>query len=159
LDKPNISGYWLSLGGDVATSGRDENGKNMSLNIQNAENLGEKTDWVVDCPTEYFATATSGTFRRKNQYYDKPWHHIINPQTLEPAVTDIRLATVCAEDAIKADVLASCAVILGSGQASAFLKKHGVKSALLQCFDDKGVAFEKKFGENIRKSGTTDVAA
>jgi hypothetical protein len=46
-------------------------------------------------------------------------------------------------------VLASCAVILGSKKAPGFLKKHGIKSALLQGIDKKGVLFEVKFGPRI----------
>ena len=154
LDGLSIHGYWMSLGGDVATKGKDVGGNNLSLNIQNAHNLSEKTDWIIECPIRYSATATSGIFRRKNQFSNKTWHHIINPLTLEPAVTDVRLATVCADTATRADVLASCAVILGSKKAPDFLKKHGVKSALLQCVNEKGKPFEKKFGTNIIKVNT-----
>lgn len=152
LDGLPIQGYWMSLGGDVATSGKDANGNNLSLNIQSAKNLDEKSVWIVDCPIKYSAAATSGTFRRKNQFSNKSWHHIINPLTLEPVVTDVRLATVCADTATRADVLASCAVILGSKKAPNFLKKHGIKSALLQCVDDNGVAFEVKFGPRIKNA-------
>jgi thiamine biosynthesis lipoprotein len=157
LDGLAISGYWMTLGGDVATKGKDENGNNLSLNIQNAHNLSETTDWIIECPENYSAAATSGTFRRKNQFSDKDWHHIINPHTLEPAVTDIKLATVCADTATRADVLASCAVILGSKKAPAFLKKHGVESALLQCMDEKGEYFERKFGTKIIKINTEKI--
>ncbi|MCX6728503.1 MAG: FAD:protein FMN transferase [Candidatus Saccharibacteria bacterium] len=152
LDSLSIQGYWMSLGGDVATSGKDLNGNSLSLNIQSAKNLDEKSDWVIDCPIKYSAAATSGTFKRKNQFSDKTWHHIINPLTLEPAVTDIRLATICADTATRADVLASCAVILGSKKAPTFLKKHGIKSALLQCVDRDGVDFEVRFGPRIRRA-------
>lgn len=152
LEELPIQGYWMSLGGDVVTKGKDKNGNNLSLNIQNAENLSEKTKWIVECPIGYSATATSGTFRRKNQFSNKFWHHIINPYTLEPAVTDIRLATVCADTATRADVLASCAVILGSKKAPDFLKRHGIKSALLQCIDKDGVGFDVKFGPRIKNA-------
>ena len=152
LAKQSVQGYWLSIGGDIATMGLDKFGRHIKVDIQNAGNLTNITDWIIDCPTKNFSVATSGTFRRVGQNGDKDWHHIINPTTLEPAITDIRLATVCADSAIKADVLASCAVILGSKKAPAFLKKRGVKSAILQCIDENGVAFEKVFGSNIKKN-------
>ena len=151
LKNQSIQGYWLSLGGDVVTMGLDKFNNHIRLDIQNANNLSSTTDWIINCPAEHFATATSGTFKRKNQNEKKEWHHIIDPITLEPAVTDIRLATVCADTAVRADVLASCAVILGSKKAPAFLKSHGVKAALLQCVDENGVAFEKVFGKIIKE--------
>lgn len=151
LNRQSLSGYWMSLGGDVVTKGCDENGNNMTLNVQNANDLSGVSDWIVNCPIEYSSTATSGTFRRKGQNIPKSWHHIIDPNTLEPAITDIRLATICADTALQADVLASCAVILGSKKAPEFLEKHGVQSALLQCIDRDGVPFEKVFGDIIYK--------
>lgn len=151
LKNQPVQGYWLSLGGDIVTMGRDENDKQLILAIQDAENLETLSEWIVTCPPEHAAVATSGTYRRKGQDFIKDWHHIIDPFTLEPAVTDIRLATVCAATALRADVLASCAVILGSKKAPAFLKKHGAVATLLQCVNDKGANFEKVFGERITK--------
>ena len=151
LDSYPIVGYWLSMGGDIVTKGVDENGNNIILNIQDANNLGGVSEWIVNCPKEYFSVATSGTFKRKHQNIPEGWHHIINPKTQMPAVTDIRLATICADKSVDSDVLASCAIILGSKKAPAFLKKHGAKSALLQCMTSEGLVFEKVFGEQINK--------
>jgi thiamine biosynthesis lipoprotein len=151
LTNEPVEGYWLSIGGDIATLGHDERDNNISLSIQDANDTDNVTNWTVFCPSGHSSTATSGTFNRKTQNADKNWHHSIDPRTLQPAVTDIRLATVCASTVIEADVLASCAVILGSKKAPSFLKKHGVRAALLQCADDEGRFFIKKFGKYIKK--------
>jgi len=151
LKDEQIQGYWLSLSGDVATMGRDQNGANLTLGIQSAYNPKNTTDWIVNCPLGQFATATSGTFRRQGQDIDKNWHHIIDPLTLKPAATDIKLATVCDKSVLRADVFASCAVILGSKKAPSFLEKNGINSALFQCIDENGKAFEKVIGSKITK--------
>ncbi|MEP7204579.1 MAG: FAD:protein FMN transferase [Candidatus Saccharibacteria bacterium] len=150
LVKAGVAGYWLSFGGDIATGGTDEYGRNLSLHIQAANDLGGVLDWAVHCPTTPFAVATSGTFRRQNQIVGAGWHHIIDPVTFEPARTDVKLATVCADNTLLADVLASCAVILGSKLAPAFLKSHGALAMLLQCHDDSG-SFDTHFGPSIAK--------
>ena len=152
LQNKSDQGYWLSLGGDIVTMGYDKLGQPINLNIQDANDLSSTTNWIIGCPIEHFAVATSGTFKRIGQDNKKDWHHIIDPLTQKPAETDIRLATVCADTAIKADVLASCAVILGSKVAIRFLKAQGVKSAILQCVDENGVFFEKVFGKNIKEN-------
>lgn len=151
-DQAGVEGYWLSLGGDISTWGCDALGKNIMLGIQDAEDLDSNTDWIINCPRKHAGVATSGTFRRQNQNNDKAWHHIIDPISLSPAVTDIRLATVCADSAIEADVLASCAIILGSEKAPAFLKKYGAKAVLLQCTNNVGENFDIQFGSMIKKS-------
>ena len=149
--QPKIVGFWLSLGGDILTYGYDENGRRMSVDIQSAVTINYTTDWVIDCSGDDYAVATSGTFRRSSQVSALAWHHIIDPLTLVSAKTDIKLATVCARTAFEADVLASCAVILGSKKAIPLLKQNGVKAAFLQCIDADGNCFEKKFGANIHK--------
>jgi thiamine biosynthesis lipoprotein len=151
LDRPDIYGYRLSLGGDIATAGHDEHGEPWVLYIQDANNLSGEVDLAIHCPSTPFAVATSGTFRRKNQTKAKDWHHIIDPLTLRPATTDVRLATVCASSALEADVFASCAVLLGSQKAPKILKKQEVQAMLLQCADETGV-FEEHFGSVIRKT-------
>jgi thiamine biosynthesis lipoprotein len=151
LDSSNIQGYWLSLSGDIITKGHDEDGNKIYIDIQDANSLGKTGNWVIECFDEHCGIATSGTFRRAGQNTKDPWHHIIDPSTMKPAKTDIRLATICTNNTLMADVMASCAVILGSEKAPAFLKSHGVESALLQCIDKNGVTFEKSFGNKIRQ--------
>lgn len=146
----DIQGYWLSFGGDIVTGGVDKNGGKITINIQSAEKLDQVSNWMVECPSRQYGVATSGTFRRNNQVAKKNWHHIINPVTQEPAITDIRLVTVCADTSLMADVLASSAVILGSNKGLDFLKEHGAKAALLQCIDNQGKVFEKVFGSAIK---------
>ena len=150
-----FTNYRLSLGGDIVTLGSDENGQNWKINIQDANNLRGQVDWVIRCPTEHFAIATSGTFRRQGQTIDRAWHHIIDPITLQPAKTDIRLATVCADTALVADVLASCAVIIGSQDGMVFLKKQRARATLLQGQDETGV-LKKHFGRYIIKESKAE---
>ena len=133
LAPQNLHGYLLSFGGDIATYGRNQADESWSVYIQDAYNLSGNHSMVVACPDEPFAVATSGTLRRSRQRAGKPWHHLIDPATFEPATTDILLATICADTTLEADALASCAVILGSERAPKFLLSKGVKAMLLQC--------------------------
>ena len=51
---------------------------------------------------------------------------------------------------MRADVLASCAIILGSGQAVPFLKKQFIEAVYLQGSDDTGKIIRKKFGKALQ---------
>lgn len=150
MNTAGVANYWMNLSGDIATAGHDQNAKSWAVDIQNSRDLQSVSDWSIACPIEPFAIATSGTFKRKGHSVDYDWHHIIDPITLKPAQTDIRLATICAPTTLQADVLASCAIILGSDKAPDWLRSHGVSDFLLQCEDATGV-FEKQFGTAILK--------
>lgn len=121
IDTDSLEGYWISLSGDIISWGVDEDAEAWETTIQQS-----RTDASV--PTivghgEQLGIATSGTFRRDaHASKTQDWHHIIDPKTGKSSRTDIGLATVVASTAIRADVLASAAVLLGSRDAPAFLR-------------------------------------
>jgi thiamine biosynthesis lipoprotein len=146
----NLAGYVLTFGGDIATYGVNQAAAPWTIFIQDAQNLASTLETMILCPQTGFGVATSGTFRRTG-HTGNSWHHIIDPSTLKPALTDIRLATVCAETTLEADVLASCAVILGSTKAPDFLRSQGIKQLLLQC-ESAHSRYHVEFGFEALKS-------
>ena len=130
---PNaVTGYWLSFGGDLAIGGKSPNGGLWTVGIQSASDLGENAGTLTLRGPETYGVATSGTMIHRGKTSSRAWHHIIDPRTHKPAKTDVLLATAVSSSALRADVLASCAVILGSEQGLVFLKTHEVKAAMLQ---------------------------
>ncbi|MBW4062117.1 FAD:protein FMN transferase [Candidatus Saccharibacteria bacterium] len=125
-----ISGYWLSFGGDIAVGGRNEQNQPWTVLIQSAADPAKNIASLK--PDGTSGVATSGINIHTGIKAGEVWHHIIDPRTLRPAKTDILLATVSDKSALRADVLASCAVILGGGQAMEFLKQHQADAAVLQ---------------------------
>jgi thiamine biosynthesis lipoprotein len=131
LQQLGVAGYWLSLSGDVAAWGHDAAGEPLRVAIQDANQHHGHLPYQIRCHTAAAGVATSGTFHRSNQPH-QIGHHLIDPRTGRPATTDLALATVVAKSATAADILASCAVILGSDQAPDFLHNQSVKAYVLQ---------------------------
>ncbi len=145
---PNIvTGYWLSFGGDIAVSGHDEHNQPWAITVESADDPLRNIATVSSAKIN--AVATSGTIVHRGKKANRSWHHIIDPRTRRPAKTDVLLSTVCDSSALRADVLASCAVILGSNRGLQFLKDHGVKAALLQYRKANGKTHTLNFGNNI----------
>jgi FAD:protein FMN transferase len=147
-----VAGYWFSIGGDVVGAGVDILGQPWNIAIQGAHETAA-SNWQVQTTGARFAAATSGTMIRQGTSGGRDWHHLIDPRTLQPAVSDTSMATVYTVSAVQADVLASCAIILGSHEAVTFLKKHSVVAACLQGTDATGKAINKKFGRALRPVG------
>jgi len=78
-----------------------------------------------------FGLATSGTSVHRWAHGDLTTHHLIDPRTDEPALTDIVQATVLARTAGEAEALAKTAVILGSEAALVALGGPRVHGAIL----------------------------
>lgn len=126
----SVTGYWLSLGGDIAVGGHDEKGDPWKVHIQSSDDPDINVGYLV--ASTNCGIATSGTIVHQGKTHDKTWHHLIDPRTGNPANTDVLLATVCDESSVRADVFASCAVILGSKQGKMFLKNVGIKDVVFQ---------------------------
>jgi thiamine biosynthesis lipoprotein len=60
------------------------------------------------------AIATSGRDRRRWRCGDEERHHLIDPATSRPAVTDVLHVTVVAPTAVEAEVLAKVAFLGGA---------------------------------------------
>ena len=78
-----------------------------------------------------FGVATSGTSVHRWAHARGDAHHLIDPHTWRPAVTDIVQATVVAGSAREAEALAKAAVIVGTARAFALLDRPGVLGALI----------------------------
>lgn len=142
-------GYWFSLGGDIVSGGVDDNGNPWVIEVQ-AASKHDLAAGYIHTKGDRCAAATSGTVARTGKQQGKPWHHLIDPRSLKPADTDIVLATLNGRSAFDADVLASCAVILGSKRAASFLSEQGVTDWLIQYRDKAGNIRTKKQGSKIR---------
>ena len=78
-----------------------------------------------------WGVATSGTSVHRWAHPGGDTHHLIDPRTRLPAVTDVVQATVLAASAREAEAYAKAAVILGSGGAFAALDHAAVHGLLL----------------------------
>lgn len=145
-----VTGYWLSLGGDIAAGGTDESGKPWEIGIQSVTGKIDDDIGTIQLPSNgRYGIATSGTTVHHGKKAGKAWHHLIDPRTLAPAQTDVLLATVCDASALRADVLASCSVILGAEEGLDFLRSQGVTAALLQGKKPDGESFATQIGNAI----------
>lgn len=105
-----------NLGGDlrVRGSGPEGDGWHIGLCDRTAVAL---TDGAV---------CTSGTTRRR---WGQSAHHLIDPRTGIPARTDLGEVSVVTDFALRGEVYAKCAMLLGSAAGLAFLEARGVQFA------------------------------
>ncbi len=78
-----------------------------------------------------WGVATSGISIHRWTVDGRPRHHLIDPRTGLPAVTDVVQATVVAGSALRAEALAKAAVIAGSVEGFALLERARVLGAVI----------------------------
>jgi FAD:protein FMN transferase len=103
----------VNLGGDLFARGAGPAGEGWPVG------LGGRTVLLSEQ-----GAATSGTWRRAWDQGTDRLHHLIDPRTGRPAVSDISEVSVVASRAVDAEVYAKAALLLGSDRAPAYLAEH-----------------------------------
>lgn len=144
-----LGGYWLSLGGDIVAAGYDELSQPWHVAIQDAANLEHDSAYLLTTGGSSFGLATSSVLNHRGRYNGVDWHHIIDPRTNRPAISDVRLATVYGANAMTADVLAKVSIILGPKTAWKTIQPLGALALLLQ-YEVHGKIVTKVYGNGIQ---------
>ena len=93
-----------------------------------------------DWPTDSFGVATSGISVHQWRLSAGRTHHLIDPRTSHPAVTDVVQASVVADSTGLAEALAKSAVIRGSQEGLELLDRAGAWGALILLEDGELLA-------------------
>ena len=107
-----------NLGGDLRLRGGGPEGDGWHIGLCDRSAVA-LTDGGV---------ATSGVTRRR---WGQGMHHLIDPRTGLPARTDLLEVSVVTDCALRGEVYAKCAVLLGAVGGAAFLEARGVHYAML----------------------------
>jgi len=105
-----------NLGGDLRVRGSGPEGDGWHIGL---------CDRTAVALTEG-AVCTSGTARRR---WGQSAHHLIDPRTGMPARTDLAEVSVVTDSALRGEVYAKCAMLLGSTAGLAFLETRGLHFA------------------------------
>jgi FAD:protein FMN transferase len=118
----------VNAGGDIAITAKMADGSWWSVGVADPANPSNNLEVLR---LGRCGVATSGTdFRHWTK--DGVWqHHIIDPRTGLPAMTDILSATVIAPDVMEAEMNAKVAVIMGSSAALDWFEIHPSLAGIL----------------------------
>lgn len=127
----------VDAGGDIVVTAPRADGEPWAIGIENP--LGGADD---DLPVLLLArggVATSGRDYRKWVRNHQSQHHLIDPRSGTPAVTDVLTATIIAATVSEAEVAAKVAFILGSAAGREWIEARPHLAALLVLEDGRVV--------------------
>ncbi len=107
-----------NLGGDVRVRGNGPEGDGWHIGLCDGSAVAVRDG----------AVCTSGTTRRR---WGQSMHHLIDPKTGMPVRTDLEEVSVITDFALRGEVYAKCAMLLGASAGLAFLESRGVLHALV----------------------------
>jgi FAD:protein FMN transferase len=126
LREAGCENYYVDAGGDIQAAGKNNQGEDWRVGIQNPFNPMEivKVLSLQDC-----GIATSGTYVRGQ--------HIYNPKSPAQPVTDIVSLTVIGPDVFEADRFATAAFAMGAGGIHFIERLEGLEGYMI---DQNGMA-------------------
>jgi len=125
-----VAGAVIDLGGDVAIIGEKPDGEPWRLGVR--QPFGGRSDLLGVIETGEASVVTSGVYERQFESGGRLYHHILDPVTGFPVVTDIVSATVVTDNSTAGDALSTIAVLAGSAGAADLLSRaDGFTGAVL----------------------------
>ena len=107
-----------NLGGDLRVRGAGPDGDGWHIGLCDGTLVALREG----------AVCTSGISRRR---WGHSMHHLIDPRTGMPATTDLAEVSVVSDNALRGEVYAKSAVLLGAALGIAFLEARGVPYAVV----------------------------
>ena len=139
LTEKGVSGYVLNVGGNVRTIGSKPDSTDWSVGIENPEG----GDYIAYLNVSDMSVVTSGSYQRYYYVDGKPYHHIIQPETLMPAQNGYLSVSVVCKDSGVADALSTTLFCLP--------KAEGLK--LIESLDDAEAMWVLEDGTKAYSSG------
>lgn len=120
-------GYLLSIGGNVCATGPKQTGAPWVVGIQDPDG-GES--YLQTVALERGSAVTSGDYQRFFEVDGRRYHHIIDPDTLQPGAYWRSVTVICGDSAL-ADALSTALFILPLERGKALLLKTGAEAMWL----------------------------
>ena len=120
----------VNAGGDLVAGAAPQNLPGWPVGIARPSADGN-ADNALSLWLENAALATSGIDYRRWQVNGRAAHHLIDPRSGLPAITDLLTATVWAAQAAEAEVRATTSLIMGQQRSLEFLENQPHLAAVL----------------------------
>jgi FAD:protein FMN transferase len=121
LRRLGIEKALVVAGGDLYALGTAPDGEAWSIGIQSPV---DERAIVGTLRLANQAVATSGTYRQFFRYRGHKYHHIMDPATAQPRVTDMQSLTVIADSVMHADASTTALFGMREGEISKALARH-----------------------------------
>lgn len=121
-------GLLVSVGGNVYATGPKPTGNAWVVGIQSPD--GDADNYLHTLNLETGSVVTSGDYQRYYVVDGKPYHHIIDPETLYPVERWRAVSVVCPDSGL-ADCLSTALFILPQEAGQALLDQTGAEAMWL----------------------------
>ncbi len=129
LEKHNISGAVVTVGGTVLFYGNNPKNKNWTCAVKDPF---DTTKYLGTFSLKSGFVSTSGSYERFFSEDGKTYHHIIDARTGYPSESDVVSVTVVCENGLLSDALSTVCFMAGVEDGAKILEKYGAKGIFVE---------------------------
>ncbi|MGD1822077.1 MAG: FAD:protein FMN transferase [Pleomorphochaeta sp.] len=133
LKSQNVNRAIINLGGNIVVIGEKEDGIPWIIGLQDPY---DESVLFTTLKVKDLSIVTSGTYERYFYQEGIKYHHILDPETLYPSISDIVSSTIIGPNSLICDSLSTTCFILGSEKALALIDQMDGYSAFFMLEDD-----------------------
>jgi thiamine biosynthesis lipoprotein len=119
LRERGVAGAIVDLGGDVAVVGEKPDGTPWRIGIR--QPFGARSELLGAVDTGEASIVSSGIYERMFEEHGVKYHHILDPFTGMPVISDIISVTMITESSVIGDIISTIILLTGSGRATELL--------------------------------------
>lgn len=153
LKAAGIEDYMVEIGGDLVTSGENDEGETWRIGIEKPEPGAQTVQLVI--PITDLGMATSGDYRNFFEQDGVRYSHIIDPTTGRPITHRTTSVTVVADNAMMADAWATAMLAMGQDAGMKVAEAH----KLAVFFISRDVTDNEEAYITVQSSAFKDVLA
>lgn len=127
LEEQGVEHGIVNAGGNVKTIGTHPVNETFRIGLQDPDDLGAVFGSVSIGAT---SVVTSGDYQRYFEYDGQRYHHLLDPNTLQPARL-YRSVSVIVEDSMLADALSTALFVMEQVEGEAFIQRYYPDVAVL----------------------------
>lgn len=122
LSECGVTSAVLSLGGNIVLVGDRPDGELWTVAVKNPDDTSSY--YCTFSLPGGLSVVTSGGYERSFEKDGVTYHHIIDPATGSPAISDIISVTVIGENGAYCDALSTALFVMGSEKALNYMSAH-----------------------------------
>lgn len=126
FDELGMDSYFIEIGGELRIKGTRRDGSSWVPGIEQPVNGAPVVHRVIHTHDESLGVAGSGDYRNYFEHNGQRYSHEIDPATGRPITHNLAASYVIAENAMRADALATAFMVMGAEASMALAEKIGL---------------------------------
>ena len=129
LEEQGIHDYLVEIGGEIRVKGKNKAQQLWRIGVESPSYYQSGVQEIIQLDNK--SVATSGDYRNFFERDGVRYSHTIDPETGEPVIHNIASITVLADNAMKADGMATAFMAMGETKAIALATEYNIPIYIL----------------------------